>query len=634
MFKFYFPPIVCRMEDDEVISVEPLIGELAGMCSEAEARLRTETRQIDRFEQAANGAIDLSKAVKKYQRSSADKKYYAHETRTIDACWNTVDYLITSLLDFDVNPKPGYAELCYSASFFEIYSFLRDRLRAVRVDLHVQNALTNPIFIRIHEICLRFELVSLFLLWGRHFGSSDDRKFDVHLSLTALSQTIDPLSNAYAKRRESDPNHDIETEAEITSYVLLLALTSRGGSKTFKSHYLKQPAVIKQHEKVVEAYNVVCDFYSGNSISFLSKFKSLPFLASCCLLPVVNTARTRALWRMVRTNRPFFIRKDPSAGPMPAPRPERISMTRMMDSLAFSNRNECESFLRFCGLVIDGNDCCIPPRQLTKNPVTWWTSSAEWRAQANDQRPFQDYEWSVDLLDAFHKSIGEDVGDEAPPDRSDYPMTVDGGLVSKYESSGSRRAIILGEKDTPVFKPVVQIPQVVNPPIAPTPTFFPGPISMPPKPERPIVPLEPLEVPKRPRDSPEKVVNIFAPVEKPPQKKLHEEPIPEPSVVALPSVVVQPPKPMPTLPSVQSPFELLAAELGRVSIAHPTAPTVMDHSLVEEQADVERGREISRRRLRYVALKCLRAWRDSNAQSHRWRWLLGSTSRAPARINP
>lgn len=614
------------MEDDEVISVEPLVGELSGMCSEAEARLRTETRQIDRFEQAANGPIDLSKAVKKYQRSSADKKYYAQETRTIEACWNTVDYLINNLLDFDVNPKPGYAELCYSASFFEVYSFLRDRLRAVRVDLHVQNALSNPIFIRVHEICLRFELVSIFLLWGRQFGSSDDRKFDVHLSLTALSQTIDPLSNAYAKRRESGVDFDVETEAEITSYVLLLALTSRGGSKTFKSHFLKQPAVIKKHEKVVEAYNVVFDFYSGNSIAFLSKFKSLGFLASCCLLPVVNVARSRALWRMVRTNRPFFIRKDPSAGPMPAPRPERISMARMMDLLAFSNRNECVSFLGFCGLIVDGNDCCIPPRQLTKNPVTWWTSSTEWRAQANDQRPFQDYEWSVDLLDAFHKSIGEDVGDEAPPDRSDYPMTVDSGLVSKYESSGSRRAIVLGEKDTPVFKPVVQLPLLVNPPMAPTPTFFPRSIS--PKPERLLVPLEPLEVPKRPRDSPEKVVHIFAPVEKPPQKKLHEEPVVEP-----PAVVVKAPKPLPTLPSVQSPFDLLAVELGRVSIAHPAAPTVMDHfSLVEEQADLER--EISRRRLRYVALKCLRVWRDSNAQSHRWKWLLGSTARAPARINP
>jgi hypothetical protein len=231
-------------------------------------------------------------------------------------------------------------------------------------------------------------------------------------------------------------------------------------------------------------------------------------------------------------------------------------------------------------------------------------------------------------LDSFHKRIGEDVGDDCPPERSEYPMKVELALETKYTNAGTRKNIVMAAKEnsvanTPLVSRVTVPMPVSN--LFTTPTFFPMETTFvaPVKVERPVVPLEPLEVTKRPRDSPEKPA-IPVIIEKPPLKKLHEEPIQPLAVVQVPSVVV----PMPSLPPIQSSFDLLAAELGRVTITGP-APQI-----VERPATDEREIDIAKRRLKYVALKCLRSWRDVNGEAHRWKWLLGSVGRAPARINP
>ena len=625
-----------QFDDNNLVSVqESLVGELHTMCSIPEAQLRTETRQVDRFELAPGASssdvrIDMRKAIKKYQRSSADKKYSSIEVRTVKACWDTVEYLVSNVLDFDINPKPGYAEACCTnSSYFEIYSFLRDRLRAVRVDLHVQNASSDHLFITIHEICLRFELLSLFLLWGRNFGTSDDRKFDLHMSLTALSQTIDPLANAYRKRREESrdakiSSEELEKEAEITSYVLLLSLTSRGGSKTFKSHYLKQPAEIKSHPAVTKAYQTVSDFYSGNWVQFLERFSTSSYLSACCLLPVVHLARCRVLWRVVRTNRPFFVRKEVTAGPMPPPRPEKVSVARMTELLGFKTENECNEFLSYFGLNAEVG---LPPRQLTKNPITWWLSSAEWRSKANDSRDFPDYLWAENDVENFHRGVGEDVGDDNPPDRCECPKRVEIGIEKKYNEQLNRKSIVMGSNTsppTPEISRVVPLPGVISVGlglIGPTPTFFPEPPAAPPKPERPFIALEPLvvEVPKRTRESPDKTT---LPVERPPSKKLHEI-----SALSVPAE----PVPLPTLPAIESGFDVLAMELSQIVISRNMKSPEIFYDIDKSSS---REDEISERRRKYIALKCLQLWRNINQECRRWKWLIGTTNRAPARINP
>lgn len=687
-----------EFEEDGMPVIGSLVGELTTMCSLPEARLRMETRQVDKFEMTQTSTpssieIDFSKALKKYQRSSADKKYSPEDVRTVDACFHSTEYLLSIVLDFDVNPKPGFAEACYTANFFDIYSFLRDRLRAIRVDLHLQNLVTDPVFISTHERCLRFELLALYLLWGRDFGGGD-KKFDLHMSLTALSQTIDPLTNAYAKRRSVGqplPAVDLDREAEITSYVLLLALTSRGGAKTFKGHFLKQPVEIRSHQKVKAAYETGLDYYSNNWTSFLKKYEESDFLSACALLPVVNLARTRVLWRTVRTNRPFFVRKDPTVGPMPPPRPEVIPTWQLMHSLASATEKECMDFLSFNGLDVSASvgNCCIPPRQLTRNPITWWMNSGEWRSRANDGREFLDFAWKPDLEESFHAKIGKDVGDDIPPERCDYPKRIEGTLVAKYVEISKkicRKGIVDGSVPNSISRKLESYPTfAASPPVQPV---IPQAVSMasathsfalfgPPasKPERPVVPLEPLsnrtqsifstkpveavqaDPLKRSRESVtstpstpvEDVSNVFAP-KQPPKKRVDVEisvPVAETAAIE-PLKPPPPPVPMPELPDPpMSGFDLLAMELGSISIDR--APTERASGwgvpepplksatakLVQQELDqdIERMREldISGKRARFFAIKCLEVWRAMNHEEGKWKRLIGD-GRAATRL--
>ena len=619
------------MEDDsfqDLHLVDGITGELDAMCAIEEVRLRSETRQVDKFEYGRE-------FLKKYQRSSADKKYLPSEIRTINACWKSVEYLLDQIIDFDVNPKPGFSEPCYTANFFDIYSFMRDRLRAIRVDLHVQNAASlDPVFIRVHEFCLRFELLSLYLLWGREFGGSSDRKFDLHMTLTALSQTIDPLTNAYSKRREDDQDV-VDTEAEITRYILLLSLTSRGGSKQFKAHYLKQSRKIQSHKLVREAFEICCEYYAGRNHAILARIEKLDFLSTCALLPVLNIVRTRALWRMVRTNRPFFFR--PSFGTtssaatgsnsvMPPPRPEKILIDqKILTNFGLNSVSECADFFGFNGLdtiTIKGM-CLLPPRQLSKNPIKWWLSSREWRDRSGDTRDFQDFEWNNELVEKFETRIGTDIGDSAPPDRSDYPQKLQGVLVKKYlnvSKEKSRKAIITNLSGAhpppsssniggpqkilqsyPTFAPRESFPKISDQVAATTNRaahpFGAIPVMPATKPvpdTRPVIPIQPLSamIPKnqssssprkifedhqkRPRDvvspsppSPSEPVVIR------PKTILQTDPQQPPTSAGEPSfaVIVPVAPPIPPLPPIQSGFDILATELESLNISFPALAT-------------------------------------------------------------
>merc|ERR1719160_960752 len=111
-----------------------------------------------------------------------------------------MEYLMTEVLDVDIKPKDKDWEFaCDNLPYFEVYSYLRDRTRAVRVDLHLQQprSTTQRTFVETHECCLRFELFSLFLLRGGAQSKGSTEVYDEKLGLKAISQTIEPLLNAY-----------------------------------------------------------------------------------------------------------------------------------------------------------------------------------------------------------------------------------------------------------------------------------------------------------------------------------------------------------------------------------------------------------------------------------------------------
>merc|ERR1719478_965793 len=122
-----------------------------------------------------------------------------------------MEYLMTEVLDFDILPKPEFA--IKEIPYIEVYSFLRDRTRAVRVDLHLQQprSTTQRTFIETHEVCLRFEILSMFLL--RSTCGANPEKYDEKLGMKAISQTIEPLLNAYKAVHEAQAAKAILAEA-------------------------------------------------------------------------------------------------------------------------------------------------------------------------------------------------------------------------------------------------------------------------------------------------------------------------------------------------------------------------------------------------------------------------------------
>ncbi|CAE7660240.1 unnamed protein product [Symbiodinium microadriaticum] len=291
------------------------------------AREREMTRQLDKFEwkkgtdpKNPEVGVDLKLATKKYQRSSADKAYRSQDVRSLDACWKTMEYLMTEILDFDSNPKPGFAvqAIPYIEAVLRQRQEVESTGRLRPVDLHLQQprSTTQRVFVETHErpgyvhcwedfpsldemskafqgsalfcgvnsdskpgifpfvwslvfhrheqkeqegqvpmpprCCLRFEMLSLYLLLGRGQNQAlldrysfdilavgrlmgfdllldlvgilqkklvrvckekATEKYDTKLGLKAISQTIEPLLNAYQALHEKQVAKSILAEA-------------------------------------------------------------------------------------------------------------------------------------------------------------------------------------------------------------------------------------------------------------------------------------------------------------------------------------------------------------------------------------------------------------------------------------
>ena len=74
--------------------------------------------------------------------------------------------MFREVINLDTVPNPTrYWFGAEKVPYIQIYSFIRDRIRAVRVDLHVQQPLSTITqeYIKTHEAAFRFELLSLFV---------------------------------------------------------------------------------------------------------------------------------------------------------------------------------------------------------------------------------------------------------------------------------------------------------------------------------------------------------------------------------------------------------------------------------------------------------------------------------------
>eukprot|EP00928_Gymnodinium_smaydae_P033558 TRINITY_DN24006_c1_g3_i2.p1 TRINITY_DN24006_c1_g3~~TRINITY_DN24006_c1_g3_i2.p1 ORF type:complete len:1302 (-),score=233.15 TRINITY_DN24006_c1_g3_i2:201-3971(-) len=418
----------------------PIVGELTSMCSREEAREREQTRQLDKFEwkpgtDPKHPEVDLRLATKKYQRSSADKAYRSQDVRSLEACWRTMEYLMTEVLDFDENPKPNFA--VQSVPYIEVYSFLRDRTRAVRVDLHLQQprSTTQRTFVETHEVCLRFEMLSLFLLTraqrpSKGAGAVATEKYDPKLGLKAISQTIEPLLNAYQAVRDKlvaksiladimgalgggegndeAEEHSSTWEPAVHRYIVLLLMSF--SPEELMTHLAKLSREVLSHPLVSFATQVHAAFQTDDYSRFLRFYRTADFLSAVAMSSIADLARLRALWLLFRT--------------YPQPIGDKFPLERLKNLLALAGDAHARSFLAFHGVqVVDEESGAFVRMPKKGSPEA-----------------------------ADHPLLS---GPNRLPEKCDYPKGADSLLEAKYTGLGMTRAeLIFGGAD-----PIVTVPE-------------------------------------------------------------------------------------------------------------------------------------------------------------------------------
>lgn len=297
------------------------IGSLQAMCrfvslfcsfilfSEVEMSERNDQHGVSVFEAIpgsfeSNGRYLCHKdfAVKKFQRSAADRVFDLQDVRTPNWCRKSVHYLIKNVVDLDINPKSStkYHQpalkgegLAGRFSFADIYSFCRDRLRCVLQDLTVQHAHTSRAFQECIEISTRFYILADEFLCDLERAEHYDRKQNDKM----LSNTLYQLTYAYHMSRlrikqhksmfgdDSTPNDVWKSphEAEMLSYMLLNAIF--GGDSLSMIDHMKRyvPDELRNHPRIVFVCAVNSAVMERNAIRYARLLERADFLTGCLM---------------------------------------------------------------------------------------------------------------------------------------------------------------------------------------------------------------------------------------------------------------------------------------------------------------------------------------------------------------
>eukprot|EP00397_Hematodinium_sp_SG-2012_P001622 GEMP01001626.1.p1 GENE.GEMP01001626.1~~GEMP01001626.1.p1 ORF type:complete len:1090 (+),score=235.37 GEMP01001626.1:261-3530(+) len=388
-----------------------LVGLLKVLCSPEEMKMRQETRQLDRFELALTSTLLEPKpnhllCVKKYHRSAADKVYHAEDIRTFDACLQSMNHLVDYVIECDIreNVTPPFAEICQNCTFVNIYSFFRDRTRAIRVDLHLQQprSLTSSVFFQVHEQCLRFEFLSMYLLRRPGITLSE---YDDKFGLKSCSQTMEPLLHAYSLR---PPFQASVHCAAVYRYVVLLQIgTTQGFS--FASRWPKE---VLSDPLVQWALRAAAAFDSEDYVRFLRMYREADFLSAVLIARMVDFARYRILCVILRSL--VFDREE-----------TRWTMDQLQDSLCIVDFDFCKEFLEYHGLWVDRDMVRFPRR----TGVGQWDLQ-EWEAVMDEN-----------TVQLFRDRIGH--GLKMLDSWEGYPRNQDCILITKFNECVCSRAQII-----------------------------------------------------------------------------------------------------------------------------------------------------------------------------------------------
>nr|XP_033809838.1 SAC3 domain-containing protein 1 [Geotrypetes seraphini] len=251
------------------------LGTCRSMCPEQERKERELQHRLHRFEMLAGTEdshlpqADPQKTVKEYSRPAAGKNAsQLSDLRPPAVLLKTVWYLVE-----EVVPRTD-------ASWGEIYTFVSDRLRAVRQDMIVQRVQG--------ETCTALlEPIIAFLLCASYFmicEASKPHHFDSTLHAGHVRECFSWLLQCY---KDGSPGR----EAEFQALVLLYDL----GSPVALHHALQLSPRIRETPEVQAALAVNWAHLEGNYVRFFRLLRRLSYLQSIAVHLHIAPCRSYAL---------------------------------------------------------------------------------------------------------------------------------------------------------------------------------------------------------------------------------------------------------------------------------------------------------------------------------------------------
>ncbi|KAJ3155413.1 hypothetical protein HDU86_004315 [Geranomyces michiganensis] len=216
-----------KMDDpDEKYRLEDardFVGECQDMCPEYERHEREYQKGLMEFEKVPGSeAVDHARAVKRFRRSAADdEKPLPCDVRPPPVLERTLDYLVQSVL-----PEFGLSRT---------YGFLRDRMRAIRKDITLQN-LRGPEAVSLFERIARYHLMCSQKLCA---------EIDIKQEYEQLGKTLQSLMEFYNDLR--DQKVYMPNEAEFRAYYLLHHAFNSEVQSSFEHKFRRDPIVSDPH---------------------------------------------------------------------------------------------------------------------------------------------------------------------------------------------------------------------------------------------------------------------------------------------------------------------------------------------------------------------------------------------------
>ncbi|CAD7922998.1 unnamed protein product [Amoebophrya sp. A120] len=321
---------------------ESKVGELTSKCSRQEAELRTETKQLSKFEvtkgsnSMLEGTADYNLCVKQYQRSAAERTYEAEDLRTFDALHMSAQFMWEYVLDADENPKPIFSSLAVDASTKEVYGFLRNRCRGIRVDYQTQQPLSfyQPSSLLFHEQNLRSELLFFLLL---HHEDSKLGEADLGPFLESVSQCADPLTQIYRKWLEQSDGEICRSTMPFMTRLMICWLC--WDATKVCEYEMKLEDCLLESPLVQWAVSAVSSFQTRDYSGFLQEYYGqADLLTAVALSQPANYARLMVLMQLCKC---FNERMW-----------EQVSIANLMRQLVLPDFESCCFFVQHFGLEL------------------------------------------------------------------------------------------------------------------------------------------------------------------------------------------------------------------------------------------------------------------------------------------